>query len=273
MLKGKTWIGWMVLVCVLALGWGISLASVYNSPHDMAERSSSGTKSRFYFDTAQVCVFCHTPHSANETVTSTIFFNTTTSAYEDPGGGTEAFLLWNRALSNATDFDLYSSATMNATTSRVGVYSLLCLSCHDGLMALNVLSNPPEDREFPLEPDGGLAPGLFSAGTKLADVFYEGSSLGWGPNITERDEATDPLNLSNDHPISIEYPTADPGFDTLANAQAKGIRFFPGPNSNNYIECSSCHDPHNWGSNADGTSPFLRVSVKDSELCLACHLK
>ncbi len=65
----------------------------------------------------EICVVCHTPHNADTTVT------------DAP--------LWNHAVTTET-FTLYDSASFTATDIRQpdGV-SKLCLSCHDGSVALD----------------------------------------------------------------------------------------------------------------------------------------
>ena len=79
---------------------------------------------------SQVCAFCHTPHGAN-------------LAPKTP--------LWNRKLSGAT-YIPYNSSSLDATDlGQPGGKSRLCLSCHDGTLALgsvNVLNrveNPKID--------------------------------------------------------------------------------------------------------------------------------
>jgi hypothetical protein len=39
------------------------------------------------------------------------------------------------------------------------------------------------------------------------------------------------------------------------------------------VECSSCHDPHNYGTVVNGDEPFLRMSNFNSQLCSTCHNK
>src|SRR5271157_1334830 len=61
---------------------------------------------------AGVCVYCHTPHNANPT----------------PG-------LWNRDTAGVT-YQIYASDTMLAKVHQPTNSSRLCLSCHDGILAL-----------------------------------------------------------------------------------------------------------------------------------------
>ena len=66
---------------------------------------------------SQICVFCHTPHGANTAVTP----------------------LWNRDLSIAT-YSTYDSSSIQADIGPPGDSSKLCLSCHDGTIAIGSLN-------------------------------------------------------------------------------------------------------------------------------------
>lgn len=155
--------------------------------------------------TAQICVFCHTPHAASLT----------------------AQPLWNRDAS-VPAYQMYNStwsSTIDMTVAGTpqGV-SLACLSCHDGTVALDAFQNAPG-------PGGGVAGSegytFFNAGP--GNVFPPASFAMLGPDLT------------NDHPISVTYDntvTGDTAFRdpaTFTNVQL----------ANNAVECSSCHNPHN----------------------------
>jgi len=41
-----------------------------------------------------------------------------------------------------------------------------------------------------------------------------------------------------------------------------------------FVECGSCHDPHNEESSATpSTVEFLRTANTDSRICTSCHIK
>jgi predicted CXXCH cytochrome family protein len=40
-----------------------------------------------------------------------------------------------------------------------------------------------------------------------------------------------------------------------------------------FVECGSCHDPHNASSAGTGSVAFLRTSNAQSAVCVACHTK
>lgn len=202
--------------------------TIVGSPHDF---SSSG------FSGGEICIACHTPHNAD------------TSVADAP--------LWNHTLTTLT-YDVYSSATLDAgTPGQPGASSRLCLSCHDGTVALDSF--------------GGNAGSIFLTGSEAVGRPTPGS----GANG----------DLSDDHPISITFDTAlstlDPGLfnpsTTNVTIGQGGTRTRTGTIAEvmlvgNQLQCASCHDVHNTftvpGSNG---SPLLKVSRAGSALCLTCH--
>lgn len=84
--------------------------------------------------TSEVCVFCHTPHAATQA---------------DLGGTPLRAPLWNRRVPAGSTYTPYTSSTMDAQSitdglnAQPGGSSKLCLSCHDGTLAIgnvNVLN-------------------------------------------------------------------------------------------------------------------------------------
>jgi predicted CXXCH cytochrome family protein len=118
--------------------------------------------------------------------------------------------------------------------------STLCLSCHDGTVALDSF--------------GGGAPG---------GTIINGGVPG-GANVT--------TNLTDDHPIAIPFNNAlqpdmqDPAVATTAigGTIADDLLF------GGRVECASCHDVHNAGL---GTTKLLVLDNDASNLCQTCHLK
>jgi len=175
----------------------------------------------------EICVACHTPHNADTTVS------------EAP--------LWNHALTGKT-FVLYSSPTLDATVAQPGGSSKLCLSCHDGTVALD------------------------SFGTTTGTSFMTGN------------KAVGADELGNDHPISFTY---DPALATADGALfdptdvTNQVTIGAGGDSKtgtiqdvlllgNQVQCASCHDVHNKFTNGD---KLLRIANTGSNLCLTCHNK
>jgi predicted CXXCH cytochrome family protein len=161
---------------------------------------------------SEVCVFCHTPHN---------------SSPKAP--------LWNRFDSGATYLP-YRSTTTKATVGQPTGASKLCLSCHDGTVALGMVRS----RSTAIRLGGGSAtmpPGNSRLGTDLAD----------------------------DHPVSFVYDSAL----ASANGQLKNPSSLLGAvrlDQNLQVQCTSCHDPHN-----NQFGQFLVQANVASSLCLNCH--
>lgn len=96
------------------------------------------------------------------------------------------------------------------------------------------------------------------------DPFLGGGT--WGPNIGELTPTlnTNPVNLSNDHPVAFAWVTPNPGIWNDAPRDSR-LRLF-GPT--NRMECSTCHNVHD-----DTNSPFLAMSNDSSNMCMQCHDK
>ena len=211
--------------------------TIVGSAHDF---SSNG------WANGEICIVCHTPHAALSAL--------------DAGAGSESELgpLWNRALTQAT-FSTYSPNTragsdINATGfgSPTGV-SKLCLSCHDGSIAIDSF--------------GGGTGGVF-----IDDAIF--NLPGQNRNIGEEDGAGNG-DLSNDHPVAFTFPTIAQDaeiapFDIVAGV-VNGLTGTEMPlfGSGDQMECATCHDVH-----ATGTYDYLlRVDNTGSGLCLNCHDK
>jgi len=200
----------MVLLAVLAvsLTWvGSARAGIQGSEHDFSSQGWSGGK---------ICGVCHTPHKADTSVSSAP--------------------LWNHSVTTAT-YTLYSSDTLNATVGQPSGASKLCLSCHDGTVAID------------------------SFGGNTGNEMISG-----GENI-----GTD---LSGTHPISFTYNAALANadgalFDPSTKTTALGGTIAGDLLAGGKMECSSCHDVHD----RDGNDELLRISNTSSALCLTCHNK
>lgn len=206
-------------ICVVALTAVASLpaaaGTIVGSDHDFSASGWSG---------GQICIACHTPHNASTTVTNAPLWNHTTTA---------------------TTFALYTSPTLNSTVGQPDGTSKLCLSCHDGTVALD------------------------SFGGTTGSIYLSGSAvLG--------------TSLADDHPVSMLYDTALSTADgALANPAAQTVTIGAGSQTRtgtiaavmlraNKVQCASCHDVHNTFTNGPN---LLVKSNAASALCLTCHVK
>ncbi len=220
------------LLVLLAAGSLSLTAGITGTKHDL---SSAGPGTAKTTNVNQTCVFCHTPHNAAT-------------------GASQVVPLWNKTTTVTTGFTMYN-ATNNIGSNLQGVVdatptgaSMACFTCHDGTQAIGNMINLPF----------GLATVTYaSAGTTM-----DGTGKMLGISMLGKD-------LSNDHPISITYPSTDPGLVAKATvlALSNSVKLF-GSAGSEKVQCASCHDVHN-----NANAPFLRVSMTNSALCTTCHLK
>lgn len=193
-------------------------AGIRGSAHDFSQENWSD---------GEICGVCHTPHNA--------------------GGETQA-PLWNHEISQTT-YKLYSSETLHvvAQQPQPGGISRMCLSCHDGTIAV--------------------------------DSF--GGNSG---NMTITGRANLGADLSNDHPIGIEWAHQTQSAGSLSclschkmtfNQETMAYEFAGQPGQelkffDRKVECPSCHDVHNV---QVMDVKLLRKPLAGSELCLHCHPK
>lgn len=251
-------------------------ASIINSKHDLSSASTTtGAKTAGATTTTETCVFCHTPHGASASAP-----------------------LWNRGAA-AGVWAPYTSTTLNTAASATpGAGSMLCLSCHDGATALDLIINASGSGGYNA---GGLSAGYtWAAGTTTGSFMKAGIAANLGTGV-------------NDHPIGVPYcggvtagACSDSDFktaalyldtaltplittatgsstgwwlDTGANGLGAGstrdksdLPLYQSGGSLPMVECPSCHEPHNANAVATETS-FLRIANTSSNLCTTCHNK
>jgi predicted CXXCH cytochrome family protein len=281
-------------VVVVLVGVIISaplIAGIQTTVHNLGSSSTvpqspnGGAPNRFD-GTAEVCVFCHTPHG---------------------GDTTAAVPLWNRVLSNAANYRTYDqlgSSTLDGNVAKVGSVTLACLSCHDGTQAMDTVINAPGS--------GGFNP----AGSSVANGGSWSGDDQIGGRLIDSIIQNIGTDLTNDHPVGIQYAGggvsatnpipnpnsfADPAFkqvqhratldnrniwwvdgqggqagireadqDVFLYTRSPGTQESYGGQSEEepFVECASCHNPHD-----DRYAAFLRINNEGSELCLTCHTK
>ncbi|MBF0160992.1 MAG: cytochrome c3 family protein [Magnetococcales bacterium] len=251
-----------------------AVAGIANSKHDLSSGSSATAQGKSS-TISEICVFCHTPHGSD------------TSA---------AVPLWNKALPAGNTFTTYkalNTSTYDATQGVVGSVSLACLSCHDGAQAMDSMINAPgsggytaggstgtaalkmtgdpipkigkdlqNDHPISMPYAGGLASGNWTTATTTGFKDADFHPV-VGKNINGNDvwwvDTAGGTAGSRDKTDMVLYTRAagSPNVDGTTLAAATP-----------FVECASCHDPHQ-GSNAT----FLRIPNTASAVCLACHNK
>ena len=148
--------------------------------------------------------------------------------------------MWNQTLSKAT-YTPYSSSTyveQGNTQPTLGLTSSLCLSCHDGTVAVG------QSAAYGTLPTIGSMNSIDSFGT----------------------------NLGGAHPFSLVLPMKDAS-NLVASLVSQGktadptgaVKLIKGN-----IECTSCHDPHVQGTDKIAQDFLVRDS-SNGQMCLACH--
>ena len=225
------WTPWALVLLAQGVGGFLKADSVRGSGHDLSTN----------FDpiSAQVCMYCHTPHHANNA----------TTGFKGP--------LWNRYVDQTKVFTVFSSPTMKSTPGNPATtISMLCLGCHDGTVAYgSVYGATYSDKHEVIN------------GARLDERGEWPNCDRCHQNIGGPEKWWVGQDLSNDHPIAIPYPTVvqDPMFHPPPDPK-KGW-----PNMmlfNGKVECPSCHKVHD-----PAIKPFLRTSNAGSALCLVCHIK
>jgi hypothetical protein len=271
---------------------------ISNTRHNLTQRPTGSTMNASMMDPyrndyGEVCVYCHTPHGANTTVT---------------------LPLWNRTM-KATTYTTYNQLGTSSLTQAVaqpGVNSLACLSCHDGQTAIDSIINMPgsgryqasqattQDNAFLSTWPNPSGQNASSHRTLNANAGSTSCLACHSAASATGDQATDfsvfaiGTDLKNDHPVGVTYPATTSG--TLTDFKTplgkKGTTFFFDGDGDGHmggaevrlydnggaakVECASCHDPHGVPTGGAGSSlkpTFLRVANTNSALCLTCHAK
>jgi hypothetical protein len=250
----------LILACASIVMAGSNPGSgIANSLHDLSTAGLGHAAIPTSTET-RICVFCHTPH-----------FSAKSGSNTGPGENTignqvNYYPLWNHDLTQVVSYKTYTNGTEQPNSSSMlldpsllgqpGGVSRLCLSCHDGTVAVNAYGN------FEGNPTS-------SAGSTNMPGSY---TIGGGSD------------LSNHHPIGVDYYAAvssglalfDPDTTSLIGGTGLLVKDLLW---NNKVECVSCHSVHNKGN--EGTK-FLwtcddlngcLTPVVGSQICLSCHDK
>ncbi len=182
---------------------------IANGPHDLSTHGPGPTRA---IDEERICIFCHAPHNTQP-----------------------ATPLWNRH-NPTTHYRIYRSSTTDARIDQPSGPSKMCLSCHDGSLAIGLVRSQPATDPIVVNTD----------------------TMPPGPtNLTN--------DLSDDHPIGFRYDRALSNTDRqLRDPQSISSLLKLGPH--NQVHCSTCHDPHD-----NGLGNFLRITDRGGAICTTCH--
>jgi len=201
------------LACVALAGLASTAnAQITNSAHDFSSYSWSG---------GEICKPCHTPHFGNSA----------------------AGPLWNHALTNAT-YVMFEGGSGTAAAD-FDSSSRLCLSCHDGTVALD---------SFGGTTGTNFIPGSANLGTDLTNDHPVGSDAIYTTSTT-----------------STSFNPQDANHRVVSTWGSLSLRSWTNPSGvvQYVVGCKTCHEPHNRGN----FGHMVRFSNASSHLCLTCHIK
>ena len=212
---------WRIIICLSVCAGITSLASagtgsVFNSKHNLSVTGPGEIKTNAE---TRVCVFCNGSHNTSK---------------EGP--------LWNHETTVTGKFKTYSRETMTGRPSQPTGATKLCLSCHDGTIAVGAIKGLPRPLPMQNTDPGGTIPSSRK------------SRIG--------------TDLSGTHPVSVEY-----GQEAAMNVGH--LKWPPddsekevGPDALGQVQCTACHDPHD-DSKSDKYPFWQKATFGD--VCNTCH--
>lgn len=242
---------WMAIIAFSTRAIAVMSLNDTNHKHNLSS-NTAGVKAVDNTDPrrTQICIFCHTPHNAENAQAS------------------EWAPLWNHQNTEVTTFQMASTANVSpgkrswmTNTQPTGI-SKKCLSCHDGTVAIGAVLN------------GGT-------------IAVTGTS-GSGDILQSGDYGFIGTDLRGGHVISFNYDqfqqNVDPpetnyrSYNNILGLDSKNKLMF---DRNRNMQCHTCHDPHtdwcddNIVPNAVGQDPLWRKACDSTygsgSVCRVCH--
>ena len=196
-----------------------------------------------FSDYGNSCVYCHLPPERPE--------QDSAGQGGNPG--------WNRFVPATGAYDTYDTRTLDNKVRTPSPISLLCLSCHDGTMGVDMTVFKPDGWQS--SKDAALHLRLNGADDLMSCGKCHNGRV--AHSIAIKHIGTD---LTNDHAISMTYaglnnndqdfrtPDSPYGFDN-------GIKLYDGK-----VECATCHNVHD-------PDVKLLLRTRADRLCETCHIK
>lgn len=269
---------WLLLVLGTLADPGVGRAGLRETAHNLSaggpgrrQAGQRGLATVPLTGDSDLCAFCHTPHSAV---------------------GTRG--LWNRDLDPVT-YKLYESSTTEARMQQPTGSSRLCLSCHDGVMAMGSMKRQGDASI-------GRLTGSSVLGTDLSDdhpisFVYDQVLVSRRRDLANPATLTSGVKLDDGHQMQCtschdahgerhpKFLVADPAYSGLcvvchklphwqesahatASASARGANALPGLGYATVGQngCSSCHQSHG----AKHPRRLLNAPTEEG-VCLTCH--
>jgi predicted CXXCH cytochrome family protein len=211
--------------CCLAFFHDRASAGIKGTKHDLSVYGAGTIKA---LEETQPCIFCHTPHNA-----------------------VPAYPLWGHEVTQA-NYKHYTSNSLVSYTSEseappIDGISRLCLSCHDGTIALGAVTAGHQQilmtsKYMPFDAPGYLGTDL-SGGHPISIVYDE-------TLVSRR------ASLHSDL-MQLKWPISD-----------RDVKLYPTQDGYG-VQCSSCHNPHGGKGGSDAPPFWQKAEYED--VCLVCH--
>ena len=211
---------------VLLAGLPLAAQTAGNVAGTLHNLSVTGPGEIRALNETEICKFCHIPHNA---------------VVPQP--------LWSHTLPEVGRYevgDIRSGSGIKRPAPQPDGSSRLCLSCHDGTVAVGDLASGPV-------------------------------AMAGGQRLTPGKRGFIGTNLGGSHPISFVYPDLDPtkidtsidmGIKPLAVVQTDAAVQL---DDQGKMQCTTCHDPHADRFYRPGAVPRFWVKPTVAEVCLTCH--
>ena len=215
MTAGRGLFALLVLLALCGSAGAETKGSIRYTKHNL---SSSGPGDIKSVTETRICIFCHSSHNGSS---------------EGP--------LWNHESTKAGAFKTYDRATLQGYPQQPNGATKLCLSCHDGTIAVGaVKSIAGEIKMHGVGAQGGIP-------------VSKASNFG--------------RDLSGMHPVSVP-------FSEKTALGSSSLRWPPfdlekqvGVDAGGFVQCTACHDPH--GSRSKSLPFWNKDSF--SKVCNVCH--
>ena len=262
------------------------ISDIRNTKHnfaanDVVQLPNGDTRDVVATSENQVCIFCHTPHG-------------------DPQKTAKPFL-WNRADPTGGLAVKYTSSSLNIAggSFALGDKSKMCLSCHDGTVAIGQVDMNGSTSDT-------------NVNTVTTEIGMTGANVDGATGKLNAGNALLGSDFSNDHPVGFLYDNALVGLDdelidpeavgyigvrasrkvtnhnqavvvagtdgaaqsdnpvtastrisvpleASVTAPTNGQTTFASVSTAGQVECTTCHDPHIRSTNVNENIKFLRL--------------
>lgn len=236
----------ILILCIVSLSSAAKISDPGN-PHNMSSGSDIGLDAQgrelhramplIDGGTEQICIFCHTPHSAAP--------KTPLWSRPDPDGfGSFPVYAQSLGIKNSAVLSGYDASNPNYPSGA----SRMCLSCHDGATSIGVLLN------------------------NQIIVMESGDTI-----TNDDPTINAVIDLSTSHPISFNYnPAVIAAIDPVGTEYQLPVQDYTPLDGAGQMQCTTCHDPHEDTRSALGL-PFWRhhgptvIDNRYDDVCNSCH--